>query len=230
VNTVSQYDPQWVEAFDGLRRPLDEQLDRIRVYHDIRHVGSTSVPGLAAKPIIDILVGVSEERLSDPAVIDVILANGYHEVGVTSPFPRRIFTLRGRVTMRANLHLVPLGGRRAARCRCAPRLWSALTRAPTTATIAPAPEAATTTTTTIARHLATARRPAVATDAYAVDPSSPPGTVQNPYVAPGVTVTQDPASGTWAYTPTPPYQSVGLYVEDAGIYWVLPELEPAGTP
>ncbi len=48
---------------------------------------------------------------------------------------------------------------------------------------------------------------------------------------PGVTVTQDPTSGTWAYTPTPPYQSVGLYVEsDTGIYWVFPELEPAGTP
>lgn len=68
------------------------------------------------------------------------------------------------------------------------------------------------------------------TEAYAVDASSPPGTVESPYVAPGVTVTQDPASGTWAYTPTPPYQSVGLYVEDSGIYWVLPELEPAGTP
>ena len=33
------------------------------------------------------------------------------------------------------------------------------------------------------------------------------------------------------YTPTPAYQSVGLYVEpDTGIYWVFPELEPAGTP
>lgn len=51
---VVEYDAAWSDAFATLAAPLRGHLSRARV----EHVGSTSVPGLAAKPIVDISVGL----------------------------------------------------------------------------------------------------------------------------------------------------------------------------
>jgi GrpB-like predicted nucleotidyltransferase (UPF0157 family) len=53
---VCPYDPQWPLEYERVRRELEEALPAWVL--SIEHVGSTSVPGLDAKPIIDILVGV----------------------------------------------------------------------------------------------------------------------------------------------------------------------------
>ena len=51
---VCEYDPAWAERFERLRAEYAAALDAARVrYLAIEHVGSTAVPGLAAKPIID---------------------------------------------------------------------------------------------------------------------------------------------------------------------------------
>jgi GrpB-like predicted nucleotidyltransferase (UPF0157 family) len=49
---VSEYDPEWPHLFSQIERELREQVGALALA--IEHVGSTSVPGLAAKPIIDI--------------------------------------------------------------------------------------------------------------------------------------------------------------------------------
>jgi GrpB-like predicted nucleotidyltransferase (UPF0157 family) len=49
---IDDYDPAWAGRFDALRGQLEEALGDLVL--GIEHVGSTSVPGLAAKPIIDI--------------------------------------------------------------------------------------------------------------------------------------------------------------------------------
>jgi GrpB-like predicted nucleotidyltransferase (UPF0157 family) len=55
---IAPYDPAWVAHFAAERDRIAVALgDRVRC---IEHVGSTSVPGLAAKPIVDILVTVAE--------------------------------------------------------------------------------------------------------------------------------------------------------------------------
>ena len=54
VVRVVDYHPLWPSAFDALASPLRRHLPGSR----IEHVGSTSVPGLAAKPLIDISVGL----------------------------------------------------------------------------------------------------------------------------------------------------------------------------
>jgi GrpB-like predicted nucleotidyltransferase (UPF0157 family)/ribosomal protein S18 acetylase RimI-like enzyme len=51
------YDPSWPHRFDQERDALDAALGAWAT-GGIHHVGSTAVPGLDAKPIIDILVGV----------------------------------------------------------------------------------------------------------------------------------------------------------------------------
>ena len=51
------YDAGWPERFEQERTVLSAALGDM-VVGGIHHVGSTSVPGLASKPVIDILVGV----------------------------------------------------------------------------------------------------------------------------------------------------------------------------
>ena len=49
---IKAYDPQWPIRFEELRIKFSELLGNM--VSAIEHVGSTSVPGLAAKPIIDL--------------------------------------------------------------------------------------------------------------------------------------------------------------------------------
>lgn len=53
---LSEYNPAWPQIFEQERERLEAVFGDDAV--DIKHVGSTSVPGLRAKPIIDILVAV----------------------------------------------------------------------------------------------------------------------------------------------------------------------------
>ncbi len=55
---VVEYDPVWPEEFRRLAAALRSALGPTAVRID--HVGSTSVPGLAAKPVIDIQVSVRD--------------------------------------------------------------------------------------------------------------------------------------------------------------------------
>ncbi|HVE91445.1 MAG TPA: GrpB family protein [Actinomycetota bacterium] len=55
---IRPYDPQWPTEFERVRLELADALPESVL--GIEHVGSTSVPGLDAKPIIDILVGVPD--------------------------------------------------------------------------------------------------------------------------------------------------------------------------
>jgi GrpB-like predicted nucleotidyltransferase (UPF0157 family) len=57
---VVPYDKEWAVWFSELQRVLSDAMRGIQVV-SIEHVGSTSVPGLAAKPTIDIDVVVSGE-------------------------------------------------------------------------------------------------------------------------------------------------------------------------
>ena len=55
---VVGYDPAWPQAYERWRQRVAAALGRTAIR--IEHVGSTSVPGLAAKPIVDIQVSVAD--------------------------------------------------------------------------------------------------------------------------------------------------------------------------
>ncbi|SKC59987.1 GrpB family protein [Krasilnikoviella flava] len=58
--TVVEYHPGWPARFEQLRAAYAQALEAARVpYRGIEHVGSTAVPGLAAKPVIDVDVVVA---------------------------------------------------------------------------------------------------------------------------------------------------------------------------
>jgi GrpB-like predicted nucleotidyltransferase (UPF0157 family) len=66
---VEDYDPRWVEQFATAGSQIHEALGRLIV--SIEHVGSTAVPGLPAKPVIDIdalLQDTAEEAGYVPAL------------------------------------------------------------------------------------------------------------------------------------------------------------------
>lgn len=68
----------WSVAFDEVARELARALTRVPVLA-IEHVGSTSVPGLAAKPVLDIDVLVVREQV--PAAIEALERIGYRHRG-----------------------------------------------------------------------------------------------------------------------------------------------------
>jgi len=55
---VVPYDEKWPEMFNVESFLIKKLLGEVA--KDIHHVGSTSVPGLSAKPVIDILLEVSD--------------------------------------------------------------------------------------------------------------------------------------------------------------------------
>lgn len=68
------YDPSWPDEFALERKRLDFLLPG--VFREIEHIGSTAVPGMPAKPIIDLLVGV-ESLGPAKSLAEHICASGY---------------------------------------------------------------------------------------------------------------------------------------------------------
>jgi GrpB-like predicted nucleotidyltransferase (UPF0157 family) len=72
--TLADYDPQWPVLFDREAARIKAILGRAAV--QVEHVGSTSVPGLAAKPIIDIVLAVPDSA-DEEAYVPGLEAAGY---------------------------------------------------------------------------------------------------------------------------------------------------------
>lgn len=70
---ISDYDPAWLDMFANWRSRLSAALEAASARID--HVGSTAVPGLAAKPVIDIMVSVPETG-DEPSFLPACLSTG----------------------------------------------------------------------------------------------------------------------------------------------------------
>jgi GrpB-like predicted nucleotidyltransferase (UPF0157 family) len=75
--TIVPYDASWPEAFDAIARPLRNVLGALALRID--HIGSTSVPGLAAKDILDVQVTV-EDFDCMPQLLTALGSLGYTQV------------------------------------------------------------------------------------------------------------------------------------------------------
>jgi GrpB-like predicted nucleotidyltransferase (UPF0157 family)/quercetin dioxygenase-like cupin family protein len=101
---VSDYDPAWPEWFESIVAYVWPAIERIAVRID--HVGSTSVPGLAAKPIIDMDIVVASTELVRP-VIERLSGIGYRWRGDFGIPGREAFERPGEVDLpHHNLYLV----------------------------------------------------------------------------------------------------------------------------
>ena len=87
---LSSHDAAWAELFEAERRRLlSVAADAIVQIH---HVGSTSIPGIAAKPIIDVLVLL--RRFLNEDEITSIAAPGYEYRGEQGAPGRQYFSRR----------------------------------------------------------------------------------------------------------------------------------------
>lgn len=101
---VAEYDPAWPVAFERERVRVAAALGARALA--IHHVGSTAVPGLAAKPIIDLLVEVA--RLDDALdCIAPLAALGYAFIDHPENVERRFF--RKGIPRTHHLHIVERG-------------------------------------------------------------------------------------------------------------------------
>ncbi len=77
---VAEYDPAWPRQFEQLRREYAAAMAAAGVpVLAIEHVGSTSVPGLAAKPVIDCDIVVAEPDVA--AASQVLVSLGFTPEG-----------------------------------------------------------------------------------------------------------------------------------------------------
>ena len=90
---VVDYDPGWPESFAQLRAAIWPLVRDVAL--SIEHVGSTSVPGLAAKPIIDMTIVVSSGA-EVGAVIERLAPAGYLHQGNLGIEGREAFDTSGR--------------------------------------------------------------------------------------------------------------------------------------
>lgn len=105
---IAEYDPRWASMFEEARREIVGRCGAAVVA--VEHIGSTSVAGLAAKPVIDIMAAV--ESLGDAqALVGPLAAIGFEYVP-KNEFPGRRFFRRGRRGAGTHhLHVVERGGR-----------------------------------------------------------------------------------------------------------------------
>ena len=109
---VVAYDPQWPDLFQQETLVLRSLFSSNVVA--IHHIGSTAIPGMHAKPIVDILV---EVQALEPIEIATpgLMQLGYIPQGELG-IPKRRFFIKGSETLRTHhLHVYPAGHPQIAR-------------------------------------------------------------------------------------------------------------------
>lgn len=102
---VASYDAAWEERFREIREELEAALGDLALR--IEHVGSTAVPGLPAKPILDIDVVIRDYGVFDAAV-SALKEIGYEHKGDLGITGREAFRYDGKEhLMKHHLYVCP---------------------------------------------------------------------------------------------------------------------------
>lgn len=106
--TLAAYSASWPQAFELERERLSQRFPQM---FSIEHIGSTAVPGMVAKPVIDILAGVSSMAIADE-LFEPILRVGYTTSrAFNEMLPDRRWFMRAMDGHRTHhLHVVEYGG------------------------------------------------------------------------------------------------------------------------
>jgi GrpB-like predicted nucleotidyltransferase (UPF0157 family) len=100
--SVELYDPDWVKWFEEIRAPIWEKISEYAV--DMVHVGSTSIPDMSAKPIIDIDI-VLDDWAIFPQIVEQLATFGYRHIGDLGIKEREAFKLDSEPEYPHNLYV-----------------------------------------------------------------------------------------------------------------------------
>ncbi len=85
-----EYDPVWIDRFLAEKERIFNTLGQDHI-HSIEHIGSTAIPGIKAKPSIDILLQVPQ-RTPDSKIRESLGGTGYHYIHrPDNPAPHMMF-------------------------------------------------------------------------------------------------------------------------------------------
>jgi GrpB-like predicted nucleotidyltransferase (UPF0157 family) len=114
---VTSYQPRWVDEFTQVARHIRDLVGRAAMRID--HIGSTAVPGLGGKDVIDIQITVSDLDEAD-GLTNPLRAAGFrqgatfeydvfHKKPETDPELRKLFMREPEGERRTHLHIRELG-------------------------------------------------------------------------------------------------------------------------
>jgi GrpB-like predicted nucleotidyltransferase (UPF0157 family) len=103
---VVEYNSIWPEFFAAEQARISSAL--AVPLQRLEHIGSTAVPELPAKPIVDVMLG-SDKWPPAASIDEAITGLGYESLGEAGVPERLYFRLRGSNSI--NLHVVRFGGR-----------------------------------------------------------------------------------------------------------------------
>jgi GrpB-like predicted nucleotidyltransferase (UPF0157 family) len=106
---LAPYEPEWARLYEAERARLQAAVGEHVL--DIQHVGSTAIPGIVAKPILDIAAAVRSFEAAF-VCIEPIVALGYEYYGENGIPRRHYFVRRDPVSGQTiiHLHMNELGG------------------------------------------------------------------------------------------------------------------------
>jgi GrpB-like predicted nucleotidyltransferase (UPF0157 family) len=93
VMLVEKYNPEWPRWFEEINVYLGAKI--VNASLRIEHVGSTSIPGMIAKPIIDIIIVIEPERWEE--MKSLLGECGYHHEGDLGIKDREAFKIKDDV-------------------------------------------------------------------------------------------------------------------------------------
>ncbi len=98
---IAEYDPLWIENFNTETEQLKPIFGDLLI--EIHHIGSTSIPNMPAKPVIDIMPIVTEISAVD-TLNSALIALGYEPMGENGIIGRRYFRKGGHLNRSHHIH------------------------------------------------------------------------------------------------------------------------------
>ena len=106
--TLAPYNPLWKDFFATEQQQLLSIGENIVAR--VEHIGSTSVEGLSAKPIIDILIGLHNFERDSAAFVAIMCQNNYrYNNSFEEIMPFRRFFNKQIDELKFNIHAVQIG-------------------------------------------------------------------------------------------------------------------------
>lgn len=102
---INKYDPNWEVEFQLEHEKIFTLLSKKKVF--IEHIGSTSVEGLGAKPIIDIMIGLNDFNIADSCIKDIESLDYEYISKHESIMPNRRFFIKNKEEkLKYHIHMV----------------------------------------------------------------------------------------------------------------------------
>jgi len=106
---IFPYDKHWVLMFEEEKKRIFSAIGKYHVV--VEHVGSTAIPDMVAKPIIDIMVGTKDLAIADQCIAPLETIGYEYIPEFEDKFPERRYLHRGPnlPNQHYHLHMVEIG-------------------------------------------------------------------------------------------------------------------------